>query len=148
MRSIRAALLVACSIALLVGVSSPSLAGKAPHAGQGIQITPEQVVPGPGMMGASATGIISVSRGGVNYVVTIATLNDPITEIALYQGAPGQVGTKVLRLTPSPIGIYQMQATAPCSDALCRDLSRNAANYYVQITTQRYPGGALRGQLH
>src|SRR5262249_30842876 len=84
----------------------------------------------------------------VNYVVTIATLNDPITEIALYQGGVGQVGSKVLRLTPSPIGIYQLQASAPCSSTLCRDISRNPSGYFVLVSTQHYPGGALRGQLH
>jgi len=149
MRSIRAALFLACSVALVAAHAHTSFAGGKPsHGGQGIQLTSDAVVPGPGDPSMDGTAIVNVGHGEVCYVVTIATVASPITEIALYQGAAGQVGTKVLRLTPSPIGIYQMQACAPCSDGLCRDISRNPSNYYIQVTTQTYSNGAVRGQLH
>jgi hypothetical protein len=71
-----------------------------------------------------------------------------IQEIALYQAPAGQSGPEVLRLTPSPIGIYQIQACAPCDATLGRAIARNPSAYYIQIRTSLYPNGALRAQLH
>jgi hypothetical protein len=149
MRALRSALFLLGSVTLLASSMQPALArghGGGPG-GSGIALTSEAVVPGPGEIGASASAVVSVGHGEVCYTVTIGSLSGTIQEIALYQGAAGQAGPEVLRLTPSPIGIYQLKACAPCDAALARAIGRNPSAYYIQIRTSLYPGGALRGQL-
>jgi hypothetical protein len=116
--------------------------------GAGVALTSEAVVPGPGEMGASGNAVISVGHGTVCFTITVDGLSDKITEIALYKAPAGQAGPKVLRLTPSPIGLYQLNDCVPADAALVRDITRNASAYYVQINTQLHSNGALRGQLH
>ena len=115
--------------------------------GAGIQLTPEAVVPGPGEMGALASAVISVNHGEVCFAITVSGLADKITEIALYQAPVGQAGPKVLRLTPSPIGLFQLKDCVPADASLVRSIQRDPSAYYVQISTQAYSNGALRGQL-
>ena len=151
MRSILSFLVVLLACASLS--FSDSQAGKPSGGGGGggkggIQLTPENVYPGPGEAGAAASTTISVGRSSISFYMTIQQLSGFISTIGIYRGQAGEIGPMVVRLCPSPIGINQLNGTIPVSDsALLRDISRNPSNYFVQINTNLYPGGALRAQL-
>lgn len=132
---------------------SDSHAGKPTGGGGGggkgaIQLTPENVVPGPGEPGAAASTTISIGRSSVSFYMTIQQLSGFVTSIGIYKGVQGEIGPMVVRLCPSPIGINQLNGTIPVDDsALLRDMNRNPSNYFVQVNTTLYPGGAIRAQL-
>jgi len=150
MRTIRSALFLCCAAVLVTCSILPAQAKGRPSGGgggAGLVLTSEAVVPGPGEIGASATAVVSVGHGEVCYAVTLGSLSGVIEEIAIYQAPAGQSGPEVLRLTPSPIGIYQLKSCAPCDATLGRAIARDPSAYYIQIRTSLYPGGALRAQL-
>ena len=132
-------------------VPTDSFAGRPSGGGGGgrggIQLVPEQVVPGPGELGASASTKLSFGRKGVSFYMTINQLGGFITSIGIYRGRAGEIGPMVVRLCPSPIGINQLNGTIPCDSALSTEISRNPSEFFVQINTNLYPGGALRAQL-
>jgi len=150
MRTIRSILFLSCSVVLLACSLVPAQAKGRSGGGGGasLVLTSEAVVPGPGEVGASATAVVNVSHGEVCFAVTLGSLSGFIQEIALYQAPAGQSGPEVLRLTPTPIGIYQIKGCAACDATLGREIARNPSAYYIQIRTGLYPGGALRAQLH
>ena len=132
---------------------SDSHAGRPTGGGGGggkgaIQLVPENVFPGPGEFGAAASTTISYGRNSISFYMTIQQLSGYITTIGIYRGGAGEIGPMVVRLCPSPIGVNQLNGTIPVDDsALLRDISRNPSNYFVQINTNLYPGGAVRAQL-
>jgi hypothetical protein len=151
MRSLLSFLVVLLACASLS--FSDSQAGR-PTGGSGgggkgqILLTPENVSPGPGEAGAAASTSISYGRNEISFYMTIQQLSGFVTSIGIYRGQAGQIGPMVVRLCPSPISINQLNGTIPVSDsALLRDISRNGSNYFIQINTNLYPGGAVRAQL-
>ena len=112
-----------------------------------LQLTADQVVPGPGDAGASASMTVKINHDSVSFATTVTNTAGYIRSIAIYQGWAGQTGPFVVRLCPSPIGIAQLNGTVPLSSDLCRAISRNPGAYYVEIRTDLYPIGALRAQL-
>ena len=132
-------------------VPTESFAGKPSGGGGGgrggLQLVPEQVVPGPGELGASASMTVSCGRKGISFYTTIPQLSGFITSIGVYRGRAGEIGPMVVRLCPSPIGINQLNGTVPVDGALSTEISRNPSEFFVQINTNLYPGGAVRAQL-
>ena len=133
--------------------TTDSFAGK-PGGGGGsiprgsLLLTPDCVSPGPGEFGAVAYTTFRANRNGISFYMTIQQLSGFISTIGVYRGQPGQIGPMVVRLSPSPIGINQLNGTVPVADsALLTDIQRNSSNYFIQINTNLYPGGALRVQL-
>ena len=70
----------------------------------------------------------------------------PITAAHIHRGAVGVDGPPVLALTQAPEGGWRgcSTETAWVQKAFDEGLS----NYYVNVHTAEYPGGAIRGQLH
>ena len=113
-----------------------------------ILLTPGNVYPGPGEEGAAASTTLSTGRGQVCFYMTIQQLSGYITSIGIYRGGVGEIGPMVVRLCPSPIGVNQLNGCIPVDDSeLLRDISRNPSNYFIQVNTTLYPGGAVRSQL-
>jgi hypothetical protein len=150
MRTLR---LACCALTILLFASAPSMSvakgrpSGGGGGGGGLLLTPEAVAPGPGDAGASATISVNPGRNEVCFSTKIGTLSGFIQTIAIYKGDAGQVGPMVVRLSPSAIGINQLIGCVPADNALCRDIARYPSSYFVQINTDRYPGGALRAQL-
>ena len=105
------------------------------------------VVPGPGDTFASGTFKLKFGRGELCYEVTVTNLSGFIDRIAIYRGTAGFVGSEVFVLSPSEIGIPGLQGCRPIDSALAREISRNPADFYIQVNTTAYPNGALRGQI-
>ena len=147
MRSVLSFVVVLLACASLS--STDSFAGKPGGGGRGaLVLTPEQVAPGPGETGDAASTTLTIGRSSVSFYMTIQQLSGFITSIGIYRGEPGNIGPMVVRLCPSPIGVNQLNGTIPVSDsALLRDMKNMPSNYFVQINTNLYPGGAIRAQL-
>lgn len=145
MRSVRIAF-CALTVLLLAHSVTPQITEARGRRGA-LQLTPEAVWPGPGEAGASATAKVSAGRNEICFSITVGSLSGYIRTIAIYQAEAGQVGPMVVRLSPSPIGINQLNGCIPADGALCRDIGRYPGSYFIQINTDTYPGGAVRAQL-
>ena len=115
--------------------------------GRGTQLVPEQVFPGPGELGDYASTSLSVGRSSVSFKMTVGPMSGFITTIGIYRGRVGEIGPMVVRLSPSPIGINQLNGTIPVDKALASEISRNPSDFFIQINTTTYPGGSVRAQL-
>jgi hypothetical protein len=134
-------------------VPTDSFAGKPSGGGGGgggrgaLQLVPEQVFPGPGELGDNASTSLSVGRSAVSFNMTVGTMSGFIRTIGIYRGRAGEIGPMVVRLSPSPIGINQLNGSIPIDRALATEISRNPSDFFIQINTTTYPGGSVRAQL-
>ena len=146
--------LIVLMLACASFVPTDSFAGKPSGGGGGgggrggIQLVPEQVSPGPGELGDVASTTLSVGRKGVSFYMTVGPMTGYIRTIGIYRGRAGEIGPMVVRLSPSPIGINQLNGTIPVDGALATEISRNPSDFFIQINTTTYPGGSVRAQLH
>ena len=125
----------------------PSGGGTKPPRGA-LTLSSAVVVPVPGELTDFMTMSITVGRSEVCFNTTVNQLTGYITTIGIYRGAAGETGPMVVRLSPSPIGINQLNGCVPVADGeLLRDMSRNPSNYFVQINTNLHPGGDARAQM-
>ncbi len=81
------------------------------------------------------------------YVVEVDKLDGDVTGAHIHAGAEGENGPVVVALSPPVEG-----ASAGCVDVgdaqLAADIVlRRPADFYVNVHTSEYPGGAVRGQL-
>ncbi len=112
-----------------------------------LQLTGENVVPGPGDFGALVEGKIGFSRTDLCFEFVVHTLSGSITRIAIHEGSAGFEGPEVVTLNPMRPGIMGLRGCVPVERELARRISGNKSQYYVVIRTNAYPGGAVRAQL-
>lgn len=90
--------------------------------------------------------VFSTGGGVVCYVVEVAKIA-PATAAHIHEAPAGENGPVVVTLSPPTDG-----TSAGCVDTGDADLAaditlRESENYYVNVHNDRYPGGAVRGQL-
>lgn len=106
------------------------------------------VVPGPGDPHATATLTMSVdvAAGEVCTLISSTDLGAPTTA-EVHLGAAGASGPSVLTLQPG----YDPAVPRPCTSgndpALLQAIIDDASSYYVEVATDSFPAGAVRGQL-
>jgi len=145
-----ARVLLASLLVVSVSTGAALFAGSAFAKGRpapGPNLRPELVVPGPGDEGASGSFTYRTGRDGFSFQISVSNLDGLINTISVYRGSAGTSGSSVVRLSPSPIGINQLNGTVPLSNDLQREIGRYPERFYIQINTTTHPGGALRGQL-
>ena len=142
--SLRTLSLCALVLALVATSPAPAAARGKPA---GLRLTADAVSPGPGDATASGTFKVSVGRDELSFSCAVANVAGLIQSIAIYRGAPGTNGSLVVRCSPSVIGIYGLNGIVPVTSTLGREIARNPERFYMEIRTDAYPQGALRGQL-
>ncbi|MGH7357857.1 MAG: CHRD domain-containing protein [Candidatus Rokuibacteriota bacterium] len=95
---------------------------------------------------------IDVKKEKVCFAIVVLDLTLPATAAHIHTGAAGVAGDIVVTLAPpqevagTGIGL----ATGCAKDQskpLLRDIKNNPDQYYVNVHTSDFPGGAARGQL-
>ena len=115
------------------------------------ELTAEAEVPTPGPTGATGTAVITIddATGEVCYELTVAGLDegDPVVAAHIHAAEAGVAGDVVVPLfTEPPTG--EMTGCVEGVDlTLLADIIANPDAYYVNIHTEAYPAGAVRGQL-
>ncbi|MGH7724229.1 MAG: CHRD domain-containing protein [Candidatus Eiseniibacteriota bacterium] len=143
----RSALALSLGLALAVCSLAPPVEAARPARPGPLQLTAENVVPGPGDFGALVEGKIGFGREACFEFVVTAPLAGVITRIAIHEGAAGFEGPEVVALNPMRPGIMGLNGCVPIDRELGRQISRNKAGYYVVVKTTAYPNGAVRAQL-
>jgi CHRD domain-containing protein len=152
----RAALLAAPVAAALIVAGVPSAFGQSTgRSGKalaavmtGTKELKKNNRPGGGQAGARG-GFTAVIRGTqVCYGLSVSGIGKPLAA-HIHKAPRNRSGDIVLPLTSIPTsgnpGSAAACVTAPRS--LARDLLKHPSRYYVNVHTQRFPAGAIRGQL-
>lgn len=116
----------------------------APMAELSTSLSPKSEVPATASKG-TGMAIVNVFNGNkVCYRLTVSGL-DTATAAHIHVGSAGKNGPVVL-----PLQTPDAKATVHCTIAkasLAQDMAKNPASYYVNVHTQKYGNGAIRGQL-
>ncbi|MGW4482535.1 CHRD domain-containing protein [Amycolatopsis sp. NPDC004368] len=105
--------------------------------------------PAVGDPNGSATGIIEVQGNKVTYAFSWKGITAP-TLGHIHEGAAGVNGDVKVPLfgTAMPATATAAAGTATITDQATADgLRKNPANFYLNLHTEKFPGGAVRGQL-
>jgi hypothetical protein len=92
------------------------------------------------------TGTVSIRVAGSRTVCWSFALTRILKPTAahIHRGSPGSAGPVVI-----PLGkTYKARGCVIASATVVRALVRHPRRFYVNVHNTRYPGGALRGQLH
>ncbi|HEX4719336.1 MAG TPA: CHRD domain-containing protein [Thermoleophilaceae bacterium] len=86
---------------------------------------------------------IEASKGEVCYTLSWHKIGKPLAA-HIHKGNKGKAGPIVV---PLFAGTAKHSGCVKASKSLLGKIVKNPKSYYVNIHTQRFPGGALRGQL-
>lgn len=110
----------------------------------GSQETPATTTSGFG----NATITFDSTRQNINVTITVANLGSPITAAHIHGAAAGAAGSVVLAFTPAAsFTNNKLTGTFPITSDLASQILANPSNFYVNVHTSQFPGGAVRGQL-
>jgi hypothetical protein len=113
-----------------------------------VNLTGAEEAPGPGDEDATGTAVVYL-RGDSNEVcVDLAVQNTtlPTSAAHIHRGAAGEAGPPVVPLTaPDATGLSSTCVTVEAE--LMQELINDPQNFYVNVHTDDFPDGAVRGQL-
>ena len=105
--------------------------------------------PGSDALDPDATGSARLELGGASirfHVTTSADLGK-VVATHLHQGAADVNGPMVVELNPGFTGTV-LDGSIPVEGDLSARVLANPSQYYVKLHSLKFPGGAIRGQLH
>jgi hypothetical protein len=132
----------------LLAMAAPALGEGRPFA---TTLTGAAEVPGPGDPDASGTAFIALNQGQgeVCFDLSWAGIDGTVAAAHIHVGAAGVAGDVVVPLfAGSFAGTDSASAcVAGVSEGLIKAIRQDPANYYVNIHSDVFPAGAVRGQL-
>lgn len=87
------------------------------------------------------------SQARVCFGITVAGVDKPVAT-HIHRGTAGTNGPIVVDLIPPANGFGASSSCADVPLALGLAIQTDPLNYYVNLHTELFPGGAVRGQLH
>ena len=150
-RRLMLSLVLAALVTLaLAGAASAARIDVADHGGRpfSTELTGAAEVPGPGDPDGTGTATITVNPGQeeVCWEIKAEDITLPATGAHIHEGPAGTAGGVVVALSaPDASGFSSGCTTVEREEAL--DILKNPENYYVNVHTSDFPGGAIRGQL-
>ena len=137
-------IMIAAALALLAGCTAQPGNQRATLY---VSMTGLQAVPGPGDPDGNGTVEIRVvPRSGQVCWNLYARAIGPATAAHIHRGTAGVAGPPVLALT-TPDANGRSQGCATVDQTLARQMVMAAQDFYVNVHTGDFPGGAIRGQL-
>lgn len=149
LRAMRRTLPVAALIASLIVSCSSGEAHQRHRSKDGpltVQLRGSAEGPDPGDPDGKGTATVSFARARHEICATVTVEKlDPVVAIHLQQGPTGQSGPIVL-----PLPDLKADASSRCrsvDEARFEQIRAHPEQYFINVRTVRYPGGAIRGQL-
>ena len=105
-------------------------------------------VPNQGDLDGEGTARITLNQGQgeVCFDIQVSDITLPATGAHIHVGASTTTGGVVVGLTP-PDEDGTSSGCVSADPALIKAIRQNPENYYVNVHTTDFPGGAVRGQL-
>lgn len=122
---------------------------EAPIAAFQTMLTGEAEAPGPGDEDGSGMAWITVDEaaGEVCFALTVSNIALPATGAHIHAGEAGVAGPVVVGLVPPGEEGASSGCVAVEDEALLANIVANPDEYYVNVHTDEFPDGAVRGQL-
>jgi hypothetical protein len=108
-------------------------------------LSAEAVLPDPGPEGATGFAIVVVDGTEVTYQLVFSGVANP-TAAHIHVGAEGATGGVVVNFEPTFV-LGTAAGTVTADQGTIDDILADPSGYYVQVHSQEFPAGALRGQL-
>lgn len=111
------------------------------------EIDPDTGLPGAGDTDANGEAFVAFTETQICLGATVEDLDTPIVAAHIHEGSAGSNGPVVVDFTDA---VREGSFVAGCTDVeadLLTDIQDNPADYYVNVHTEDFPGGAVRGQL-
>jgi hypothetical protein len=149
MRSRLLVTLVLVGIGVLgaIGAAGATLASEASNGGRPLHATllPDNQVP-PTASSGSGTALVTLNQGQgeVCWDISVNDLTSPVILAHIHQGAAGTNGPIVVDFMEPVNGL---NGCVSADAALIKAIRQDPAGYYVNVHTETYPGGEVRGQL-
>ena len=144
----------ALAVAVAAALTAVMLVTAAARAGAliyGFELTAEAEVPDPGPDGASGTAEITIddATNEVCYALTIDGLGqgDVVTMAHIHEGEAGVAGDVAVALFTEPPTGDMTGCVQDVDPATVAAITGDPAAFYVNIHTEQFPNGAVRGQL-
>jgi hypothetical protein len=137
------ALVLGAAVALVAAAASPAAAASGRKLPTVLTGAAEVGGGDPDGTGVAALRV-NPGTGQICYTITVSNL-DPVTAAHIHNAPAGVNGPIVVPLTAPTTGTVSDCTTA--DPLLARDIVRHSENYYVNVHTTAFPGGAVRGQL-
>ena len=132
--------------------AAPTTTGTATTAAAGTVIranlTGAAEAPGPGDPDGTGTATLTLNstRGEICYEVKVSKLDTP-NGMHIHEAAVGAAGGIVVPFAPPTSGEAEAKACVDVDAALVRRIDANPAGFYLNVHTQPFAAGAIRGQL-
>jgi hypothetical protein len=144
----RVLFLAALGMVALLAVGAPALGEGRPFA---TTLTGAAEVPGPGDLDASGTAFITLNQGQgeVCFELSWAGIDGTVMAAHIHVGAATVAGPVVVTLF-SGVALSGTDSASGCVSAgeeLIKAIRQDPASYYVNIHSDVFPAGAIRGQL-
>ena len=140
------------TIAVLI-LSLALVAAKVPGADQGgrrltANLSGAAEVPGPGDPDGSGTVVLTLNPGQetICWEITVSNLTLPATGAHIHEGEAGVAGPIDVTLSP-PDASGKSSGCTSVDRAEVKEIMHEVDEYYVNVHTTDFPGGAVRGQL-
>jgi hypothetical protein len=154
-RSVAAVVLAVLGALLLAlpasGVTTAGgTSGDEPLATLKARLTGEKEVPGPGDTNGSGTAVVKVFQAKVCYTLRVEDIQLVDLAAHIHLGLRDEAGPVVATLEPPTGGSSSDCLRAGEGDltrALLLELREHPSRYYVNVHNERFPDGAIRGQL-
>lgn len=139
-------------VALIVGLFVMGTGGPA----SAVPVTPigavmdgSQEVPGPGSQNGWGVFLAKVypNQGRICYTFWVRHVAKQGRTAHIHAGAFGVAGPIVITLQTPHKNLVLNRCQTGISSALLQDIVDNPTDYYVNLHTPRFPGGAIRGQI-
>lgn len=101
-------------------------------------------VPGPGDSTATGAATVTLGDGQLCYTLKVTGLASP-TAAHIHKAAAGKAGDVVVPLETPENG--SSEGCAKAASDVISGISKNPADYYVNVHDGAHPAGAIRGQL-
>jgi len=105
-------------------------------------------IPGPGDTDAAGTAVITLNDDSneVCWQISVTNITLPAIAAHIHPGATGVAGDPLVSLT-APDATGASSGCVDADDSVVDDIIANPSQFYVNVHTTDFTGGALRGQL-
>ncbi|MCB1025613.1 MAG: CHRD domain-containing protein [Acidobacteria bacterium] len=112
------------------------------------ELTGVAEVPGPGDLDGSGSVTIRLNKVNAEACFEIAVEGiDPATAAHIHEAPEDKAGPVVVTLMPSPEDEEGESECVSVNPLLIERMVMNPSNFYVNVHNEKFPDGAIRGQL-